>query len=69
MEYLKFWAAKDLWELGIILAIFGVIVIAYFALCVIYKIKAVATKAANKWNDMYTDKEKNDEQENRISEV
>lgn len=55
MEYVKFWIAKDLWDLGVVLAIFGVVAFLYFVKWVFDRIKAKATKAAEKWNEMHSD--------------
>ncbi|MBQ4340125.1 MAG: hypothetical protein IJC41_03895 [Firmicutes bacterium] len=56
MEYVKFWIAKDLWDLGVVLAIFAVVVFIYFAIWVFDRIKAKAIKAAEKWNEIHSDR-------------
>lgn len=55
MEYVKFWIAKDLWEFSVVLTIFAVVVLIYFAIWVFDRIKAKAKKAAEKWNEIYSD--------------
>lgn len=62
MDYVKFWIAKDLWNLSVVLAIFAVVVFISFSIWVFDRIKEKATNAAEKWNEIYSDgkEEQND---------
>jgi len=55
MEYIKFWIAKDLWSLSVVLAIFAVAASIAFSIWVFDKVKDKAVKAADKWNEIYSD--------------
>lgn len=55
MEYVKFWIAKDLWDLGVALAVFAVAVLISFSIWVFDRVKEKAIKAADKWNEIHSD--------------
>lgn len=63
MEYIKFWIARDLWEFGVVLAIFAVAVCIAFIMWVVDSIRARRRRAAEKkWNEtLVADKEKGEE--------
>lgn len=55
MEYVKFWIAKDLWDLSVVLAIFAIAAFISFAIWVFDRVKEKATNAAEKWNEIHSD--------------
>ena len=55
MDYVKFWIAKDLWDLGVVLAVFAVAVLISFSIWVFDRVKEKAIKAADKWNEIHSD--------------
>lgn len=55
MEYIKFWIMKELVGIGIVLSVFAVIGLIFLAIIVFYKVKDKAERAAEKWNEIYSD--------------